>query len=828
MAESVRENDLVLRPNEYAFVLDTTKGNVSVAVGPYKTSLSNSDKMVIYNEDDKKFDDVWSIEDAIHNFVVAPENFYVQLKNPTKDGKHPTESYANALPAEHLDIGRKVVIVGPCNFALFPGQMAKVISGHRMHSNQYLKARVYDAEAANASRIGISKEKLPKAENDTTGADVTETSTDETAPVAVKEKEYVVGQILIIKGTDVPFYIPPTGIEVLPIGGHGDKYVRDALSLRKLEYCILEDEGGKRSYIHGPAVVFPRPDQRFVPDENTDSIIYNAIELSEISGIYVKVISDYTDNDGTEHKIGEELFITGKDTPIYFPREEHYIIDYDHQVVNHAIAIPEGDGRYVMNRKTGVVRTVRGPAMFLPNPIEEVCLQRYLTKDQCELWYPGNMEVLKFNTRGSQYNRGYDDADFDGPVQRMCKSVGVPTGFSRKTNFTPPRTITLDSKFAGAVSISVRTGYAINVISKNGNREVVVGPKTILLDYDQTLEVLELSTGKPKTTDFLLREVYLRIENNKISDIIHVETSDFVKADVKVSYTVNFLKEHQDKWFSIENYVKFLCDRERSVLKAIVKQFTVEEFYANSSEIVRAALLGVYGEELEEDVSSVSMIFEENGMEIVDVDVLSVSLERDIAQFFDEAQEDIVRNAIELTTRKKGIATKRELVALHEEEMKIEQRTILANWQKKKAVDIAELQANMEIDKAGIEADAINQKRLLTESKGKKEITEARVEAQKTNDYYELELTRQRNAIRQLERRSQTNQITEVLDKISPQLVAAMQASSNAELLESITQNLSPYALAQDMNTVDVLDKIVRGTPLENSFRAMIETVRNK
>lgn len=765
MAESVRENDLVLKPNEYAYVLDTTKGNVSVAVGPYKTSLSNSDKMVVYNETTKKFDDVWSIDEAIHNFVVAPENFYVQLKNPTKDGKHPNESYANALPAEHLDIGRKVVIVGPCNFALFPGQMAKVISGHRMHSNQYLKARVYDADAANACRICVPEEKAQKSDDDATGTEaVNPTDEVEAEPKAPKEKDYVIGQILIIKGTDTPFYIPPTGIEVLPFGDHGDKYVRDALSLRKLEYCILEDEGGKRSYIHGPAVVFPRPDQRFVVDEETNSIIYNAIELSEISGIYVKVISDYKDEDGTEHNIGEELFITGKDTPIYFPREEHFIIDYDHQVVNHAIAIPEGEGRYVMNRKTGVVRTVRGPAMFLPNPIDEVCLQRFLTKDQCELWYPGNFEVLKFNEKGAKGKRDYDDDEHgdDYMPAQLCKSMSVPTGFSRKT------------------------------------------------------------------TDLLLREVYLRIENNKISDIIHVETCDFVQADVKVSYTVNFLKEHQDKWFSIENYVKFLCDRERSVLKAIVKQFTVEEFYANSSEIVRAALLGVYGEELEDDVTNVSMVFDENGMEIADVDVLSVSLERDIARIFDEAQEGIVREAIELTTRQKGIATKRELVALREEELKLEQRGILASLQKKKAIDIAELQTNTEINKVGIEADATSQQRTLAESKGKKEIVEARVETQEINDYCELELTRQRNDIKQLERSSQTNQITEVLDKISPQLVAAMQASSNAELLESITKNLSPYALAQDLDTVDVLDKIVRGTPLENSFRAMIETVRQK
>ena len=38
------------------------------------------------------------------------------------------------------------------------------------------------------------------------------------------------------------------------------------------------------------------------------------------------------------------------------------------------------------------------------------------------------------------------------------------------------------------------------------------------------LEVMELSTGKPKNTDALMKTVYLRTKNNKVSDIVAVET----------------------------------------------------------------------------------------------------------------------------------------------------------------------------------------------------------------------------------------------------------------------------------------------------------------
>ena len=47
----------------------------------------------------------------------------------------------------------------------------------------------------------------------------------------------------------------------------------------------------------------------------------------------------------------------------------------------------------------------------------------------------------------------------------------------------------------------------------------------------------------------------MRIENNKVSDIIRAQTKDFVDVTLKLSYCVNFIDEYKDKWFSVENYV---------------------------------------------------------------------------------------------------------------------------------------------------------------------------------------------------------------------------------------------------------------------------------
>jgi major vault protein len=39
-------------------------------------------------------------------------------------------------------------------------------------------------------------------------------------------------------------------------------YVREAVTLERLEYCILLDEDGNKRFVQGPAVVFPEPTER--------------------------------------------------------------------------------------------------------------------------------------------------------------------------------------------------------------------------------------------------------------------------------------------------------------------------------------------------------------------------------------------------------------------------------------------------------------------------------------------------------------------------------------------------------------------------------------
>jgi len=700
----MREQDLILDPTQYAYVQDATTGRIKVFVGPMKESLSNTDSPVVY--DGNQFIHVRQAE-AKKPLPVAKQGDYIILFNPGKGGNHHPGAGKREDMAE-LDTGKQVVIPGPDSFALWPGQTARVLQGHQLRTNEYLIAEVVDELEAQAN---WDKMVVKTAE----GQNQDEESKAAKKLFGISADELVTGRRLIIKGTEVSFFIPPTGIRVIE-GEKGD-YVRDAVTLETLEYCILVDENGEKRYERGPQVVFPRATEHFVKHKDEQTSVetrkFRAIELNDGCGLYIKVVADYKDDlplpdvGGemlTEWAEGKELFITGKEQRIYFPRPEHASIKYaegDGRIF--AIAIPKGDGRYILDRVTGEVKLVLGPKMYLPDPRKEVVVRRVLDADTCGLWFPGNTQALGVNAQLAQQvsNVAEDQQNPvsnyvtapDSPQQFLSEmfaaspTVGAPVRsrrrisekaaeellgdvITRKSDYTPPRSLVLDTKYDGAVTINVWTGYAVMVVSKVGEREVVVGPKTKLLEYDQYLERMALSTGKPKTTDVLYKTVYLRVINNKVGDVIKAETADFVPVEIKVSYRADF-EGDPEKWFDSENYVKLLCDHARSLVRSEIKKMKLHEFISRAPDVVRNTLLGVQKCRLTEEAKAKAVLMEpgnqdeasandfeyyrdglffpENGMRVNDVEVLATDVvDSDISELVEIQRRDIVSKQVEL------------------------------------------------------------------------------------------------------------------------------------------------------------------------------------
>ena len=783
---NMRQKDLVLSTNEFVFIQSKTNGQIKTYTGPIMVTISAQESMVVFNSKTKRFEETGDFEKARQIFTSAPEGWYVVLKNPAKDGTHPDA--AKAMNSPELNIGKKINVAGPCSFSLYPGQMAKVIQGHRLRSNQYLIARVYDADAASKSVATIV---------DAEGKEV-ETTT----------AKYFVGQLLVIKGTEVSFYMPPTGIEVIADNG---EYVRDAVTLERLEYVILKDESGSKRYVSGPSVVFPEPTETFVESGNKrGGVIFRALELSPISGIYVKVIADYEDETG-KHKTGEELFITGNDQMIYYPRPEHALIQYDGKYMHHAIAIPEGEGRYVLNRLTGEIKTVTGPAMYLPDPRTEVVVKRKLSKRECELFYPGNREVLEYNqglseiateklARSGKANAITDAINCAYSTANATDSLAIfeaTANISRGVSYTKPRTITLDTKYDGVVSIDVWTGYAVCVVSKSGKREVVVGPATRLLNYDETLQPISTSEGDT---------VFLKLNNNKITDVINAQTSDYVDVQVKLTYNVDFNGD-KSKWFEVDNYTRFVTDYMRNAIKIAIKDYDIQNFYADSTAIIRAEVL---------DEETGVHTFKNNGAVITDVEVVSVSVERSVAELLEQHQEEILSKSLELA----------------DADAKMQVVTALAEVEKKEA-DLAaanklyklELDQNFKEEQLSKEEAIKTKLRAATEAENKAKadmqevlaaINDATIAREKAQRDAEIEYQKSLAEIEEDKQKAYAATVVEMLGAIQPGLIEAINGQTNAELANGIASSVAPYAIGNGKDVSEIVSQMLRGTTVED------------
>ena len=672
------------------------------------------------------------------------------------------------------------------------------------------------------------------------------------------------GKLFVIRGTEVSFYIPPTGIEIVPEHVNGEeRYVRNAVTLERLEYCLLLDQNGIKRYVRGPAVVFPRPTETFVEapikssPEKAKAKKFRAQELTTTSGIHIRCIADYTEDDGkTLRKEGEEIFVTGKEQPVYFPREEQAIIKYGEQDVHYGIAIPSGDTRYVLDRNTGVISVVTGPQIFLADPRTQVIAQRALPLSLCELLYPNNAEALQVNAErlgldeqdimgvgganaaflNSNYVRnGAEDENY-GAVAAVAtpeahrrgftikgSSKALPgEAFDRKNKFTAPRSVILNTKYDGAVQTTLWTGYAMLLVNKTGDRRVVQGPGTYTLEYDENPQVLSLSTGKPKTTDSVYRTVFLKTTANMVSDIVEVETRDFCRLNVKLSYRVSF-EGDPNAWFNVDNYVKFLCDHMRSRVRAAVQKFGIEEFYGNHADILRDIVLGKSPAKGE---ARTGMLFTENGMRIYDVEVLGVAMQNpDVEKLLVAAQRDVIQNTLVLATERRKLSYIQEsedikrLVAETNAETRKRSMELQAEEAKRKLeLDLTIISSNAKAESERISTEAAaaaarTANELLSE-RATAEVTAVQLEVQAKADAQRLQVAQQNQVLELQKLEAQVQALVEKAKAVSPDLVAALSAFGERAMVEKVAESMAPLSILGGGSVVDVLKKLLEGTSL--------------
>ncbi len=893
-----REDTLVLPNGTFLYLMAGDSGKVNVYVGPFfQQGLKASDVPVVWDRQKRAFVEHPSLRDAIQSFAYVPDGSYAIVTNPTKSGVELTPPVSRISAPVELRDGMKSVCRGPLSFPLWPQQEVEVIEGHRLKPNNYLVLTVINEEEARKNwslAVLVSQPAAPKSgslespspnqpesrepsvvpagevggqgtkpspQQKSSEADGTPT-TDGRTPSGVKPEDLVMGRTFILKGTDASFFIPPTGIEVMR-DPQSNQYVRVAETLGSMEYCILLDVNGRERYVRGPATVFPLPTEEFVIKGGSRK--FRAIELNQNMGIHVKVIEDFVDDDGVNRQVGDEIFITGESQAIFWPRREIVVVKYgsdDSEFMHFAVAIPEGEGRYVLDKQSGKVALERGPQMLLLEPMEFVFVQRALPASLVELLYPGNKDAIEVNRQLTEIAGARPSSQ---PILtdevRQSMQLGMTAGglrslsaiaspespgstVTRRQTFTPPRSVRLDiEKYSGAIGINVHNQYAILVANSSGDQRVEVGPTRVLLEYDETVMPVTLSTGTPKSDDKPIHTAYLRIRNNRISDWVEATTKDLCNVTIRVSYRVDFVSPDDEgrlKWFAVENPIQFLVDHLRSVLRNLVRDRGIQEFYATATNVIRDGILGVAAQGQKRP----GKLLAENGMHVTDVEVLSVKItDTGLGDLLTKAQQGSVERAVKQLGDQQTLDAAIEAEERQRALANAKAVTVIANYdlEMRKAEKASELEAartRSETENRLEEIDLDNEvetRRLAGEAAAEKARLEAKRAAQELeNQVIQLRIeskTAEMNLshaaaelttdeiIRRME--AEDKSLAERMRAITPNLIAVMTQTSDRVLMSTLTESLAPLAIVGGASVAEVATKFFRGTPLEGVLKTL-------
>jgi major vault protein len=720
---------------QFLWVQDDDKGEVTLHVGPTMVSPTAADRVVIDDGDGGLREDVSGKPQKI---IELGDNQYAMLFNPLVD----TEGAPNGKfrpgrnEPRNLRTGTRSMIPGPCSFYLRPGQRADVRDAHELASNQYLVVKVYGEvdKAAPYYEVTARSAGITRA---TAGMLVAERDDGDLDGVVLRR-----GQLIVIRGLDTQFYIPPSGVDIVPdtsvdasgaaitaaaarqllklpeqfpaaepapadmfreeaaaeldllapaddeveakggpprqqvpnavinqsarsrhrkataAGGGGvsasspatqqggasplvdllgspavrralerearqTRLIRSAVVLGEKEYCVIVDADGKREIKLGPARVFPGPYDTFMT-VGSRARVYDAYELLPQRALWLRVISAISKDEllkklprgfvferdaAKEHYYpGDEILLSGVST-FFFPFNEievlspetgQALVGNDHErVFIEAIGIDQKSGIYVRDLATGEVRLIRGKQSYLVDPRKEVQITRTVPPTDWNLWVAANE-----------------------PHKATSQPITTPW----------------------AISIVVPNNTAV-MITMAQSRRVVEGPCVTLLGYEESLCGMALSTGTPKTDANPLRTCFLRTVGNRVSDVVTVETSDFVRIAVHVSYSVTFVSDGEsgpggkERWFNHENYIQVMVDHLRSIIRGRCRAMSLSAIWPQIHTLVRDTVLG----ERKEEGGRPGRVFAENGTVVTEVEVLTASIEaREVAELMERVQTQSV------------------------------------------------------------------------------------------------------------------------------------------------------------------------------------------
>jgi hypothetical protein len=207
-----RNSKIPVTARQFAWLQDDDKGEVMLHVGPTMVAPRAAERLVV---DDGQGQYISSPLSEPQRMIELNEMQYAVLFNPLADQRAeegPNGNFRDGRNAPRpLLFGQRRMIPGPSSFHLWPGQRVEVRDAYELSSNQYLVVKVYGDIDTASPWFDITLRSASITTATTEPLSSLNPTTDDNTPADLSR-----GQIIVIRGLDTHFYIPPSGVEVVP------------------------------------------------------------------------------------------------------------------------------------------------------------------------------------------------------------------------------------------------------------------------------------------------------------------------------------------------------------------------------------------------------------------------------------------------------------------------------------------------------------------------------------------------------------------------------------------------------------------------------------
>ena len=196
---------------QFLWVQDDDKGEVTLHVGPTMVSPTAADRIVV---DDGAAGFREDVSGRPQMMIEVGDHQYAVLYNPLleNDGGANGRFRTGRNETRPLRNGTRAMIPGPCHFWLRPGQRCEVRDAHELSASQYLVVKVYGPVDPSAPYYDVTVRSAAITRATAEALD----GRPSPLPAKPDGRELVRGQLIVIRGIDTQFYIPPTGVDIVP------------------------------------------------------------------------------------------------------------------------------------------------------------------------------------------------------------------------------------------------------------------------------------------------------------------------------------------------------------------------------------------------------------------------------------------------------------------------------------------------------------------------------------------------------------------------------------------------------------------------------------